>query len=286
MCVYVHRLGGVELEDVRLPRDEINKMRESGALPKGHQIPVAFLSYIDEKHVVHETVVSQSVNIMRACGKLSTKKVGKRGIPGIIARVASGGVTATPTDMYPDSIFLAAKVDEMIAFVDDSFETLVVTVFPTKYGINDHRNRKHQIKHRKQLAKVSLPNTLGAIEGILPSSLKGVSTAPATEEDEEPAKSSSSSSSWLVSCVGMNGSAVDDEEDVWACGTEMLTIADVYLCCYLNILTSGFFGGIPTDIIDEFPGLTSLQRKFNGLPEVKAYYADIESKGQNNAFTL
>ena len=275
VCVYVYayRLGGVELDDVRLTRDEIKEMRESGALPPTKEIPVAFLSYVDERHVKHELVMAQSVSILRTVGKLSSKKLAKRGIPGIIARVASSGVTVTPIDLYPENLFLSAKVDEMLDFVSDSFETIVPTFFPNKFGINDFRNKKQQIKMRQRLSTMGLPKTLGAIENILPESLKGVHMAPATEDT-----SAKSSSSWLTSCVGMNGSAVDEEEDVWSCGTEMLTIADIWLCCWLNFITSGWCDGISTTIVDEFPGLSALQKKFNTLPEIKAYYTDMLSK--------
>ena len=58
-CAY----GGVELEDVRVSREEFLSMREKGVFPA--QVPYAYFSYIDEKQVVHETSMSQSVAMLK-----------------------------------------------------------------------------------------------------------------------------------------------------------------------------------------------------------------------------
>ena len=58
-CVY----GGVELEDIRITKDDLARMRETGEIPG--QVPYAYFGYIDEKQVVHETAVSQSIAILK-----------------------------------------------------------------------------------------------------------------------------------------------------------------------------------------------------------------------------
>merc|ERR1719456_1314148 len=52
-----------------------------------------------------------------------------------------------------------------------------------------------------------------------------------------------------------------------------MTLADVWGYFFLNFLRCGFFDGVPTDFLKDFPKLTAVVAKVGANPELKAYYA-------------
>lgn len=86
-------IGGIDFEDVRVTREEMLKMRESGKLLGGGQLPQL---QVDDK------TLSQSEAMTRYCGHLS--------------------------GLYPTDPWLAAKVDEVTQFVNQDIRDRMISV--------------------------------------------------------------------------------------------------------------------------------------------------------------
>mmetsp|Transcript_16224 Transcript_16224/g.24464 ORF Transcript_16224/g.24464 Transcript_16224/m.24464 type:complete len:226 (+) Transcript_16224:106-783(+) len=64
-----------------------------------------------------------------------------------------------------------------------------------------------------------------------------------------------------------------------------LTMADIFIFCYTSmIIKSGFFDGVPNDLLKDFPALVAVRKSVISHPQVIARYAGEKSK--NPLFAL
>ena len=67
------------------------------------------------------------------------------------------------------------------------------------------------------------------------------------------------------------------EEEIWV--SETLTLADLYMYTTQNFLRSGFFDGIPSDFLGQYPKLNNIIASVQKIPGVSEYYSEMASKG-------
>jgi hypothetical protein len=57
------------------------------------------------------------------------------------------------------------------------------------------------------------------------------------------------------------------------CVSNHLTVADLKLLNLLNVLTSGFIGGIPATVVDSYENLSKFHKHIASLPKIAEYFA-------------
>ena len=153
--------------------------------------------------------------------------------------------------------------------VGDVLEPIGCTLYRKKYGLEPHRNDKEKNKHMKKFAEEILPPLFTRIETLLSTSTKC----------KTPAVKSGSGFGWMSPSkapAAENGTS--EEEMLFCCGTPSPTVADFYLCCVLTNFKNNCGPGktrpaIPETILDPYPVLNALIKKFYNLDAIKAYYS-------------
>ena len=61
---------------------------------------------------------------------------------------------------------------------------------------------------------------------------------------------------------------------------DYLTVADLWACMFLSFLRCGFYDGIPTDFLSEFPKLTNIIDNVKLIPQISDYLTKKASKNE------
>mmetsp|Transcript_9429 Transcript_9429/g.24125 ORF Transcript_9429/g.24125 Transcript_9429/m.24125 type:complete len:225 (-) Transcript_9429:72-746(-) len=138
-------LAGLEIEDVRVDREEFQRMKAENAIPFG-QLPYAQF-YSQDGAVVCE--IAQMRAILRTIARACDNK------------------------LYSDSIAEQAVIDQYLDFEDDMVAAVRCSVAPSRFGLGDYKDDSEKLARRAHIASEILPLKLQMLEDAFAKSSTG-----------------------------------------------------------------------------------------------------------------
>ncbi len=138
-------LAGLDIEDVKVDREEFQQMKADNKLPFG-QLPFAQF-YSKEGELVCE--IAQMRAILRTIAKVCDNK------------------------LYSANIAEAAVIDQYLDFEEDMGTAVRCSVAPTRFGLDDFKSDEEKLARRQHIAANILPPKLQMLEDAFARSSTG-----------------------------------------------------------------------------------------------------------------